>query len=418
MRAAIEGVVILGAGLTGAGIALELAGRGIDVTLLDQDERAMNRASLRNEGKIHLGLIYANDPSRATALRQLDGALRFRAITSRWLGGDGALRYSTPFHYLVARDSVLPAGELATHYAALEARAREYWAADAGRDYLGSRPERLFRALEPAEIGAHFSRAHFPAGFATAERALETDAFAEGVRAALARESRIRFAPRHRVDAVERDGRAFRVRGHAPTGPFELRAAQVANASWERRVALDAGVGLPAPPDLLHRLKYRVIARLPAALRSAPSATIVLGRYGDVVIRPDGFAYLSWYPAGLRGWANAPEPPRAWDAACRGEQPEALSREIGDAIRAAIGERMPGMAGAEIVRVDAGAIVAVGRSDVDDRASGLHDRSHIGVFSDGGFHSVEPGKLTTAPVFAVEAADRIEAGLRGGVSRE
>ena len=70
-------ILILGAGMQGAGIALELARRGNAVTLLDQDEIPFNRASLRNEGKIHLGLIYANDRSLETAALQLEGALRF-----------------------------------------------------------------------------------------------------------------------------------------------------------------------------------------------------------------------------------------------------------------------------------------------------------------------------------------------------
>ena len=79
-------IVILGAGLTGCSIALELAGRGHRVTLLDQDAVAMNRASLRNEGKIHLGLIYANDPTFATAELQLRGALAFQKLLRRWCG--------------------------------------------------------------------------------------------------------------------------------------------------------------------------------------------------------------------------------------------------------------------------------------------------------------------------------------------
>ena len=57
--------------------------------------------------------------------------------------------------------------------------------------------------------------------------------------------------------------------------------------------------------------------------------------------------------------------------------------------------------------MDAGAIVAYGHSDVDDANSKLHDRSQIGVTSVGNYHSVEPGKLTTAPLFAVEAAARV-----------
>jgi hypothetical protein len=72
-------------------------------------------------------------------------------------------------------------------------------------------------------------------------------------------------------------------------------------------------------------------------------------------------------------------------------------------------EWFPGVANAEPLVVDAGAIVAYGHSDVDHKGSGLHDRTRIGVCSHGGWHSVDPGKLTTAPGFAVEAADRVAA---------
>jgi hypothetical protein len=62
----------------------------------------MNRASLRNEGKIHLGLIYANDPSRETAFLQLRGALRFRRTLTRWIDPP-SWSSPQPFH--------LPGGE-------------------------------------------------------------------------------------------------------------------------------------------------------------------------------------------------------------------------------------------------------------------------------------------------------------------
>lgn len=47
-------LVVLGAGLTGAGTVLELARSGQSVTLIDQDELLMNRASLRNAKGISL----------------------------------------------------------------------------------------------------------------------------------------------------------------------------------------------------------------------------------------------------------------------------------------------------------------------------------------------------------------------------
>src|SRR5262245_61696667 len=110
------GVLVLGAGLQGAGVALELARRGIPTTLVGQDDVPLNRASMRNEGRIHLGLIYANDRSRETAFLQLEGALRFRAIVDRWVAPDAVwLERSTPFYYLVARDSVLSPDALVAH---------------------------------------------------------------------------------------------------------------------------------------------------------------------------------------------------------------------------------------------------------------------------------------------------------------
>ena len=49
-------IAIIGAELTGCCVALELARRHHDVTLIEQDALPMNRASLRNEGKIHLAM--------------------------------------------------------------------------------------------------------------------------------------------------------------------------------------------------------------------------------------------------------------------------------------------------------------------------------------------------------------------------
>lgn len=70
-------IVVTGAGLTGCSVALELDRRGYEVELLDRFDKPMLGASLTNEGKIHLGLIYAADTSFRTAEMQLRGALSF-----------------------------------------------------------------------------------------------------------------------------------------------------------------------------------------------------------------------------------------------------------------------------------------------------------------------------------------------------
>ena len=403
-------VLVLGAGLQGAGISLELASRGVASTLIDQDPCAIHRASLRNEGKIHLGIIYANDPSLDTAFLQLDGALRFRRTLTRWMPHQADwLVLSTPFHYLVASDSVVTPQSLATHYESVGERCRVKLASDPSLDYLGVRPDQLVRPLRAQALAAHFEPSRFVAAFDTVERAIDTEAMAVALRQAVHDHPLITFRPSHHVRSIVESAGALQVEGDGPQGPWQWSARQVVNAMWEQRLHFDQQLGLPPAGDLLHRLKYRVIARLPQRLRGAPSVTMVLGRYGDVVVRPDGTAYLSWYPAGLRGWTHDVKPPQDWDAACRGEVPQELAHAIATEIMAGIDPWYPGIAQCQPLLVDAGAIVAIGRSDVDDAASALHERSHIGVRSRGAYHSVDPGKLTTAPRFALQAADRIEA---------
>lgn len=133
----------------------------------------------------------------------------------------------------------------------------------------------------------------------------------------------------------------------------------------------------------------------------------MLGPYGDVVVRGNGTAYLSWYPIAMQGWSHELAPPAAWNGPCRGEVDDDQSRSLARQILAAIDAWYPGMGQSRPILVDAGAIVAYGKTDVGDAASALHDRTQIGVTSMGGYHSVDPGKLTTAPLFAQLAADRV-----------
>jgi hypothetical protein len=313
-------VAVLGAGLTGVGAALELARNDVDVTLIDQDDAPMNRAGLRNEGKIHLGLNYAKDASLATARTLLDGALRFRALLERWVGpaADG-LATSTAFVYLVARDLLLRSEDLEAYYASVDSLYRERLAGDPRLDYLGLRPERLYDGCGRGLLDAVFRRSHVADAFQTVERAIDTDELARLLRRVVAESARIRFRPGRRVEGVESSGGAFRVEGSGPAGSWRLVADQVVNALWEGRRRIDSSFGLVPDPGWLHRLKFRTIVKLPAMLRRAPSASMVLGRYGDVVILPRGTACLSWYPVGLQGWTHELGPPESWDGPCRGE---------------------------------------------------------------------------------------------------
>lgn len=406
-------VAVLGAGLSGASVALELATQGIPVTLIERDGQPFSRASLRNEGKIHLGLIYANDPSLATARLQLDGALQFSTLLRRWLGpAADTLRRSAPFHYVVAHDSLLNADQLETHYTAVQRLYEEHLARAPALDYIGTRPEQLARRSDPARLAPHLRMAHFAAAFETAEVALDTAQLADLVRAALAAHPLIELRVAHRINAVTAAGSGFVVAGQCTTGTWAVECEQVVNCLWDERLSIDQSLGLTPPPGWVHRLKYRVIAQLPQRLRQGPSVTMVLGAYGDVVVRDDGSAYFSWYPLGCKGWTHDVAPPAAWDAPCRAELSPDAANAIAAEVLTAIDAWYPGAAESEPVLVDAGVIVGYGTTDVNDRASGLHDRTRVGVSSLGGYHSLDPGKLTTAPMFGKQAAERVLNALR------
>ena len=65
------------------------------------------------------------------------------------------------------------------------------------------------------------------------------------------------------------------------------------------------------------------------------------------------------------------------------------------------------------VDVRGGVIYARGDTDVDDEASELHERHRVGPFTHGAYHSVDTGKYTLAPLFALKLADRITGSTRG-----
>ncbi len=403
------GFLVLGAGLQGASIALELARRGQQVTLVERDPLPMNRASLRNEGKIHLGLIYAADPTFETAALQLKGALHFQRLLRAWLGaGADTIGVSTPFTYLVAHDSLLDADALGEHYELLAETCRDLLRSDRRLDYLGFKPEWFATRASAGELARTFRGSEIAAGFLTEERAIDTDALAAAVCQAVLHHPRIAFVPNFTVKEIQRRPTGIEVSGADAQGKARrIVAGQVVNATWEQRMRLDQSVGLQPLEGWLHRLKYRVIVRLPRAARDCPSATMVLGRYGDVVIRPNGTAYVSWYPSGLQGWSHEVAPPEEWDAPCRGAAHPQTASDIGAEILRHVSAWYPAMGESAIREVDAGVVLAHGRTDVDDRGSGLHHRTSIGVSGDAEYMSVNPGKLTTAPLFACEAVDRL-----------
>lgn len=402
-------VIVLGAGIQGCCTALELANRGFTVDLIEQDSTPFNRSSVRNEGKIHLGLVYMNDAGFDTPRLMLKGALQFSKNLERWIGKSAYdLNNSTPFWYLVSNDSFMKPDELEQGYQRLQEDYEQIKSANGVVDYLGTSPCQLSERSTEEELSKHFNIRELQGGFKTKELAIDTFKLAGHIKKAITNNPNIRFLGNHKVESVSLNNDIYAVEGVNEDGTWSLESTQVINATWMSKYKIDHTLGIPLPPNILFRLKYRVIAKIPDEMRLKPSATMVIGRFGDVVMRPDSTAYLSWYPDACRGWWEGIQAPDSWEEACKGNVPKEEMDKLSDLFISATEKWYPSVRNFKPKFVDAGTIVALGRTDVHDEDSQLHNRSNVGVRSYGGFHSVETGKLTTAPMFAMETADHVD----------
>jgi glycine/D-amino acid oxidase-like deaminating enzyme len=400
-------VGVLGGGLQGCCAALALAERGVEVTLFDKNNMLLSRAAVANEGKIHLGYMYAGDPTLSTAKTMMAGALAFAPFLEHYLGQPSqSFLVSVPATYVIHRDSQQTpetvCAYLRTVHALINEAAEGRKHAYFGRD-LGS----ALRPWSAAEREAMFDPAIARAAVSTPEIAINPIALAQTLRECIAAHPLIEVRCNRTVIGVEEQRDGIHVLSDGQDGSSRDCFDHVVNALWDGRLQLNEALGFRANRPWLHRLKYGVSFRLPPGATPPPSATFVLGPFGEVVTYGDGIIYLTWYPECLQGISTDVTPPE-WAT----NPPEPLrSRIITGTFRAlsAIVHSLRELNAESLPEacVKGGVIVAWGKTDIYDPASELHRRFEIGVTSVGCFHSIDPGKLTMAPYFAEVCAERI-----------
>lgn len=394
---------MIGGGIQGSCVALELARRGARVDLFEVSSSPMSAASRHNEGKVHLGFVYANDPGLATADLMISGAAAFWPLLRRWLGqATDDIPTSAGFEYLVHENSLLAADQLEAAYREIARRIRSRGV----RDYAGcSTPDRLERL--PGRAWADRYGDPVRAVFRTEEVAVDPDWVADRVVQALEAAPGIEVTTGHSVEAVDPETRSLVVvdrQGVTTTaGPYH----HVVNCAWAGRLRLDDSMGLRPRESWTFRMKYFVRTGTPPG-GEIPPATVVLGPFGDLVDFGNGHRYLSWYPAGRRGWSAALEPPD-WPP----RPAPTLASGIAEQIRGGLSTVIPAIDRRAMTGEDdvvGGVIYSLGSTDVDDPTSTFHRRSEVGPVTLGGwYHSIDTGKYTMGPLFAVQAADRMVA---------
>lgn len=385
-------VGIVGAGMLGCLNALFASAAGHRVTILDRESAPWSGASASNEGKIHLGHVYAL-ADHGTRSLMLRGALTFADLVNEAVGTpvDWDRLSTAPFSYVVMPGSLLDPSELADRYTLLQ-RDFSDLQGQFGSRYLGT----ALTQLTDPRAGRH-DLSGLPA-FETAERAIDPRALGRIVTAALASDDQIEVVTQADVTAIEshEDSASIRYR-HAAGEARTWRVDLAVNAAWEGQQAL-------RPVGEVRNYRAKVAVVVPTAL-NGPPLTLVQGPYGDVVPYADR-TYLSWYPLGRLthelSIAPASASRAALDAARRDEG--LAASQVTELVRIGAIPATDSSA-ADLV---GGFVIGDGPLDIEHITSPLHRRGDFGTDVDGRVLTPRNYKFTTAPLAARATANTLE----------
>ncbi len=423
-------IAILGAGIMGSCLALELAQRGHTVDLFDMASTPMTGASLNNEGKLHLGFVYAKDPLKDTHKIMVRGSLSFQQIIEKLTGQPvDAIIPSVPFHYFVPNDSQLTLNEILNHFDDVQTTVNQAIKIFDSK-YLDVSEKFYFTKNSPDFHEKYFSKTQTLGSFRTEERSVSTPAVASILTEAIKYQKKINFIGNTKVISVkniENDGVEITssYRGRITTNMYPC----AVNCLWDDKLRIDRTANINNSGPWIIRYKAMLSISAPSINRNLiPSATGILGSYGDVVNHGNGSYYLSWYPLcklaetldedGQKLHSKIHKfPARAIKRLLSGfpfisEMVSSITHKkfIENNINA-MAKFVPSVE--ELLKygrnckLSGGVILAKGSTDIDDPESYLHQRSMIGPIAYGNYVTVDTGKYCTAPLFALETADII-----------
>ncbi|TDQ16945.1 FAD dependent oxidoreductase [Algoriphagus boseongensis] len=399
-------IAILGAGGLGACTALELAQRGYSIDLYEKHSEPIRKASFVNEGKIHLGFIYALDKDLYTARQMIIGAVHFISNLKRWISIKPEEVISTPFYYCNHRGSLSKGDELGAHYqkcAEIFDEVSQHY----DKKYLDFEETIFSKRLSQSEMEGMVNPEYFQDVFQTNEYSVEPRIVASLLTEALLEEPKIRLHVHTTVQKVERNGTSIRVHFEEGESLRQEEYDEVINCTWNSLLRIDQTMGIEPLYNWSFRYKYGNKILIPFGNEDFPSCTMVQGPYGDCVNFRDRGGFFSWYPIGRTGWSEGKNPPD-WDQMYSQEERFDIFKRSFEELK----KRVPALRElhypSEKVDPAGGIIFALGNTDVDNSSSKLHTRHEVGIRSFDGYHSVNTGKYTLIPLLALQLANRID----------
>ncbi len=396
-------VLVIGGGITGAGIALDAASRGLSVALVEKDDFAAGTSG-RSSRLVHGGLRYLEQREFGLVRESLrERGILFRLAphlvrpVPMYMLADGLRRRATYRAGLTAYELLAAGRNIGYHRSVSAAQVRAAIPGAGGPGQSGGRA-RGFRYFEcqvdDARLTIEVARAAHAAGAVLANHA--------------------------RAEALLGDGRVTgAVVADEMTGQrFEVRARAVVNAAgvWAEQVTRLAGPGLADPalagPRLAEAGGVRLLPSKGVHLVFAPGAV----RTTAALVVPSGAddgRFIFIVPWEDRVYAGTTDTPYAGDL----DRP-AVDAADRDYILAAVAGTFPGVTGRDVVASWAGLRPLLSQDDPGDARTSDLSRKHAILTGPFGLFTITGGKLTTYRAMAEDLVDRVAAALsndgRGG----
>lgn len=390
-------IAVLGAGIMGSAMALNLARRGDLVELFDAAPRAMSAASRWNEGKIHLGYLYNRDHTMRTADKILTGGLEFKTHIEALIGTSiDQVTTQEDDVYLCHRRSVVDSASMNEYFRTLDERVCQH--PSASRYLVDATQCRTVR-LTSGELSAMTDSPEIVAGFRVRERSVSTTWIADQIEQAIQAQIGLEFRPGIRIMSTrpatpgEIQGTWIVEAGQEKFGPYDL----VVNALWNGRLPIDRSAGLHYRGPVSNRYRLAVFLRSEDIV-DLPSAIVATGPFGDIKNYNGRDFYLSWYPEGLMidSSEHLPPPPPVLTESERNQRINAIF----DALEALMPRLSNLRKDAGQAHLQGGWVFAVGQGVLADPDSTLHSRTDFGLVRYGAYFSIDTGKYSTAPWMA------------------
>ena len=369
-------IAILDGGIAGCCIALQLAKLGYPVTLYEKHAMLMTEASLNNEGKLHLGYVYAADPTGKTYLKMIQDSQQFLHDISELTGlSKDWFHCSQPFIYGVANDSLLDVEVINSHFKQV----------DAAIGQVGSRSR--IKDIEAAGLNSK----NLQAAFQTKEFCVNPAQVAASLVASVMCNPRIEVKLNTFIlSSSIANSNSYQLELQHLEHINTVNHSIVINCTWGDRRRLDEQLGIIAIRPTMLRYKLSIQFNDLPHLPKLPSLTLITGSYGDIVNHGNGSYFLSWYPVCKIAETTLSDP-APLDKAAKKIDPNSLINETFKSLTDFAPELAKLLPYKKSARIAGGIISGWGNTDIDDINSELHQRHDIGFSDNNGWISVDTG---------------------------